>query len=83
MAGILGLGTIGDPKEVDEKLSSTFDIIAELVGKNCWSLGHSEFLRLFRDAQMIAFMIQPWSPALTHKMKGFQQGSLCFRMSKG
>lgn len=38
MAGILGLGTIGDPKGADEKLSSTFDIIAELVGKNCWSL---------------------------------------------
>jgi len=29
--GILGLGTIGDPKEVDEKLSNIFDIVAELV----------------------------------------------------
>lgn len=29
--GILGLGTIGDPKEVDKKLSNIFDIIAKLV----------------------------------------------------
>lgn len=28
---ILGLGTIGDPKEVDENLSNTFDIVAELM----------------------------------------------------
>lgn len=36
--GILGLSIIYDPKEVDERLSSTFHIVAELMEQKCWSL---------------------------------------------
>lgn len=36
--GILGLSIIYDPKEADERLSSTFHIVAELIEQKCWSL---------------------------------------------